>query len=535
MSRSFRTLLVFALAVGLLLGLGSFSKTEAVKIFGDGNGNYTDTDMPLSNCGGNCYYYGAYEYYGNQQVIAGINSYAPYIGFENPVITTFQPGFNYSAGTAIAIRLKNGKFIHPSYATNGVSYCLVNPATNSVVATQVSTSYPTDTLNFVVGSSGLIDTVRYLLAICDSNGVYVQPNQRVQINSNLNADCNTPVKVQIEWVAENDCCTADLIFIYPKHKAQLALNLTAELDSDKDFKTFLGGLDTKDLCCEGGGACNCYGGNCFGNKPSVSSTGPTCPNPWVLGNPYRLDDNVVRVSFDIISENKQPGVLKFRSVNSSNLTCTTTDNITWKCSSDCITCPECGNGTPPFGMFVDLKGDVENVPTTWKIANAKIEEYCYPDARVKAMCCSILEGNVGSWYGGVEAIIPFVKKDSTSNTYVKLFNRYTKPAKVYAEVFNKNSNSIIVALNELGTIDPGTGKQFSGSDFEKLCPTCDWSFGQAVKLLIRVPSQTGCISNGCFNNPYDPYIEGIVVSVMGNQQRSVPLLFKAFKQGQYNQ
>lgn len=550
MSRSFRTLLVFALAVGLLLGLGSFSKTEAVKIFGDGNGNFTDTDMPLSNCGGSCFYYGAYEYYGNQQVVAGIDDYSPYAGSENPVITTFQPGYDYNSGTAIAIRLKNGKFINPNYVTNGTSYCLVDPAAgNAVVATQVTTSYPTDTLNFVTTTT-LDDQVRYLLAICDANNTYLQPNERVQINPNLGANCDTPVKVQIEWVSGNDCCTADLIVIYPKGKAELALNFTAELDSDRDFKTFLGGKDSKDLCCEGGVACNCAYGECLGKKPTTPSTGSTCPNPYVLGAPFNpATDSVVRVAFDIISENAEPGIDKIRSTN-SNLTCTTSDNKTWRCSSNCIPCPECGES---FDMYVDLKGNVENVPTTWTLANAVIEEYCYPDARVKAMCCSVREGFAGAWYGGVEAIIPFVKFDGTSNTYVKLFNRYSKDAKVYAEVFNKNSNSIIVALNNIATIPAGGAIQLSASDFQTLCPDCNWSFGQAVKLLIRVPSQTGCQSSTgtislnydrtggtysgtiCNNNPYDPYIEGIVVSVMGGQQRSIPLLFKAFKQGQYNQ
>lgn len=545
MSKHFKFLVVLFLVAGLLLSFGSLNKAEAVKIYGS-SGSST---FGLNYCGGSCYYLGAYEYYGNQQVIAGLNSYSPYSGSENPVLTYFQPGFNYSQGTSIAIRLKNAKFIAPTYVTNGASYCLVDSTNNTVVATQAPTSYPTDTLNFVVGSSGLSSNQQYALAICNTNG-FVANNSQVQIDPNLGADCNTPAKVQIEWVSGNDCCTADLIYISPKGKKSLALNFTAELDTDRDFKTFLGGNDQLDLCCIGGGDCNCASGKCVSKKDTQPS-GPTCPDLYVLGQPYNPSvDNVVKVAFDIVSENAEPGVDRIYA-QGSNLTCTTTDKKTWHCSSDCIPCPDCGNSG--FNMYLELNGTQENVPTVWSIANASIQEYCFPDQRVKAMCCSVNEGPAGAWFGGVEAIVPFVKKDATSDTYIKLFNRYSKDAKVYAEVFNKNSNKVIVALNQIATIPAGGQITLSGSDFQTLCPTCDWSFGQPVKFLIRVPSQTGCMSasgtitfdytqnkgtytgTNCYNNANDPYIEGIVVSVMNGQQRSVPLLFKFFKQGSYNQ
>jgi len=138
-------------------------------------------------------------------------------------------------------------------------------------------------------------------------------------------------------------------------------------------------------------------------------------------------------------------------------------------------------------------------------------------------------------------------------------------------------------------IPAGGSLEITGDDFVNLFPGYDWEFGQAVKLLIKVPSGAGCISEigtlsgsdfgdeygsldgstngtynnatytyngtftgdyngyyagyfmgdfagtGCYVNPYDPYIEGIVVSVWGSVQRSVPIKFKAFKQGQYNE
>ena len=66
--------------------------------------------------------------------------------------------------------------------------------------------------------------------------------------------------------------------------------------------------------------------------------------------------------------------------------------------------------------------------------------------------------------------------------------------------------------------------------------------------MIMVPSQKGCqnasgsvdftgnfTATECYNNANDPYVEGIVVSVTPQGQRSIPLEFKFFKNGSYVQ
>jgi len=69
--------------------------------------------------------------------------------------------------------------------------------------------------------------------------------------------------------------------------------------------------------------------------------------------------------------------------------------------------------------------------------------------------------------------------------------------------------------------------------------------GLPVKFNIRVPSQAGTTSfSGAYGagslsgsvtgvNPFDPFVEGIVVSTYPGGQRTIPLKFKTFKQGQY--
>jgi hypothetical protein len=75
--------------------------------------------------------------------------------------------------------------------------------------------------------------------------------------------------------------------------------------------------------------------------------------------------------------------------------------------------------------------------------------------------------------------------------------------------------------------------------------TWDPLLGVPVKFNIRVPSQTGTTTTaGTIDfpnysgtqtavNPFDPYVEGIVVSAYPGGQRTIPLKFKIFKQGMY--
>ncbi|MCX8042399.1 MAG: hypothetical protein N3A56_07945, partial [Thermodesulfobacteriaceae bacterium] len=199
-------------------------------------------------------------------------------------------------------------------------------------------------------------------------------------------------------------------------------------------------------------------------------------------------------------------------------------------------------------------------PTIWSISNVAITGFCPTDPKVKILCCDIAQGEVGSWWGGLEAIVPFVKKspDGSYNTYLKFISRYSNPVKVYAKPFKDATEPMIIATQYVGEIPPNGGvlelnADTLGSTFGLTSTELDK--GMAFKFLLRVPSQVGCISGSgtisfevseyyegigdyrgsyCFHNPNDPYVEGIVVSASPAGQRTVPLKFKFWKSGAYN-
>jgi len=535
-------LLMSLLFAFIVLGIATNSKAVII------SGNDGSNDFPLANCNGVCTYLAAYEFYGNKAVIAG--------GDSLDTIVKFTLGTNYAANAEASIILTGAEFLKPSDLNGSATqYCLVD-ASNNVVAVQNGTlTFPTNQL-FLTFPSAANSGTKLTLALCDDQGKYVADMTQVQLDPNLSASCNTPQIVKIKWNYPGDCCEANFITIKAKSVINSQpLDLTAELDTDKDFQTFLGGYTIRDACCTPGTAnCNCgVTGQCF----SSSGTTPTgCPAYWVLGSTFDpANMSVAKFSFDLVSLFEEKGIKEVRFTDGQTK-CTTTDNKTWHCSSDCMPCPLCSSNTNK--VEVEVKGDTELNPTLWTLANPSVTQICPIDPRVKDICCNLLAGSAGAWYGGLEAIVPFVKKSDSANTYIKLFNRYNKDAKLYVQVFNKSSDSMILAVNQIPgkeVIPAGGVLQITGDDFMNICPNCDWNAGQAVKFLIRVPSQAGCMSisgsvlgtissstytgtftgTNCYNNAKDPYIEGIVISVYGSEQRSVPLKFKFFKQGSYNE
>jgi hypothetical protein len=186
---------------------------------------------------------------------------------------------------------------------------------------------------------------------------------------------------------------------------------------------------------------------------------------------------------------------------------------------------------------------------------------------LKDLCVSLPPAGVGVWYGGLEAFVPFVKgtEDRSYETYIKLFNRYNKDAKVYvstfADVLGGTATPIMIATGQITgkeVIPAGDVLQIDDQDVGAFLTaqgvTWDMSKGIPVKFSIRVPSQIGTTTStssfyGYFygygggydssvtthQNPNDPFVEGIVVSVIpGGGQRTIPLKFKNFKNGEYS-
>jgi hypothetical protein len=127
---------------------------------------------------------------------------------------------------------------------------------------------------------------------------------------------------------------------------------------------------------------------------------------------------------------------------------------------------------------------------------------------------------------------------------------------------NQVSDSIVTSITQLAapldSIASKSAVAITGTDLvtAAVLTSAEAEYGAPVKFLIRVPSQDGgyTTGNGSFtaavqvsavNTAYDvrtvakaanvdPYINGVVVQeIPGGTQRSMSLLFKSFKQGQY--
>jgi len=524
--------------IGMMLGLLIMgflvSQADAAKLYGRCPYGGDWEKLP------EWYYSIAYEVYNNA---AGISTTAAELRID--ITADLRSGNETQPADTVNIKLYGAKFNQPA----GWTFVLVNDEGNIIGELQPGSTL--DNLGFTIIQDVLASESIYLAMIDGADNI--QFGAGLNVDPGLNPTCSYFPEVKVSFTAPNESVgPVTFAKIYPACPISVIaaeMPLTAELNADVDFKEFLGGpkvvdvltIDTCETPCAGGTCEACY--NCKKNGNGNGGPGEECVN-WIAGDMIASccraipgeGENVLTfsLSFDLVSDSPEPGV----DVELNDQKCLekVSDKV-WSCSADDITKP-C--------LKVTLDGKTENNPTVWTIQDLSVKDLDFCGIPVQNSCLTVAGGDVGAWYGGLEAIVPFVKKSDVANTYIKLFNRYDKDAKLFAEVFNQSSGKIIVALKQIPEkeyIPAGGAIEITADDLMNLCPECDWNFGQAVKFLVRVPSQTGCLNvfgdypsfTACYNNPYDPYIQGIVVSIMNGEQRSVPLLFKAFKQGAYNQ
>jgi len=78
---------------------------------------------------------------------------------------------------------------------------------------------------------------------------------------------------------------------------------------------------------------------------------------------------------------------------------------------------------------------------------------------LRDLCVNIPPSSVGVWWGGVEAIVPFVKSDPTvgAQTYIVLYNRRDVDVPVYARAMLMDSAPIVISTTEPIATIPAQG------------------------------------------------------------------------------
>jgi hypothetical protein len=283
---------------------------------------------------------------------------------------------------------------------------------------------------------------------------------------------------------------------------------TAELDADNEFKVFV------------------YPGT---DVTTANDTLESSLNIQIKDNTQGEDYNwiawssgaIFDIGFTLSSINPEPGV---KSITIDSNSCTKADNSTWNCEIPNT------SGSNNYNIKLTLDQETANNPTEWFLGNFTITS-----STLNSICAlpSIPPRSIGVWWGGVEAIVPFVKSDPANGaqTYIVLYNRRDKAADVYATALLKNSEKLVMPKTKIGTIPAQGSIRFTADDLKSLLPELsdyDMVKGVPIKFLVYVPSAPE-------TKGVDPYIEGIVVSVYGNAQRSVPLKFREGRHGYYNE
>ena len=357
-----------------------------------------------------------------------------------------------------------------------------------------------------------------------TNELSAPTNVSANISSNNPADCNSnlvwPLSASISGSNGNiPFPVVSFTYVTPQITIDTypsSDSLNAQLDDNSNFAKFV-----------------------LGSGPNVTAATTIDDNSAVVGSGFYVVKNLqaneawnwiawttgknCSLSFDLQSVNPEPGV---SSINFNGNACTANSTKTlWQCSSGLFT------PTKDLDLELTLDGTTSNNPTVWSVNNLQANGI---------RCYNANPRTVGAWYGGVEALVPFVKSDPAvgAQTYVVFYNRSDVDVKVYAKALINDASPILISVNPIDTIPAHSKKQFTADQLKTLLPelaSYDMKQGVPIKFMFLIPAQSLTIAPPTITNPYDPYIEGIVVSVYGSQQRSVPLKFKFFKQGSYNE
>jgi hypothetical protein len=372
------------------------------------------------------------------------------------------------------------------------------------------------------------------------------------VDPDLNPTCTFHPVVQLAYISQNETSIqTTILVITPQFTgSQVGTALNAELNTDTDFETFklLSGPYVVDI------------NNILAPAFTINNLQAATPGRWKA---WVASTNTGAYAFQLNSINPEPSLTITASDSATGSNCVAnTSNTAWSCGQSGQLISAFTNPPGFTRLAIHNTGTVEMNPTIWSITNATITI----SGGTITTACFAPSGPIGVWFGGLEVLVPFVKGDVTNgyDTYIKLFNRYTKDAKLYVATFKDGVNGpMIISTTQItgkevipmqSATNPNGVLQITAADIASICPTCNMVTGIPVKFLVRVPSQMGTTTfNGsgtisadddddvafsgsvAHTNQFDPYVEGIVVSTSPQGQRSIPLEFKSFKNGEYNQ
>jgi hypothetical protein len=398
---------------------------------------------------------------------------------EATIFAASEPGVN-----GPSISLSSGKLLTPKPLQAGTYYLMQVQWTDNGT------------------SSGLID----------SNDTFGNPTNPAVNLKNIQATCSgsAPWKLTASISGANGNIAfpqVSFAYVTPQYSFSKIVfpDFTAELDADNEFKTFVPLNSITELSL-----------NSILTMQITDNANVDSYN-WIAWSTGTIFD----IKFALSSLNPEPGV---QSITIERSACTTADNSTWNCEI-----PNTAGGD--YNITINLNGNATNNPTEWFLGNLTVTSSTF-----NPLCYvpSITQQSIGVWWGGVEAIVPFVKSDPNSGaqTYIVLYNRRDKDADVYATALLKNSDKLVMPKTKIGTIPAQGSIRFTADDLKRLLPELtdyDMVKGVPIKFLVYVPSAL------IFEERIDPYVEGIVVSVYGNAQRSVPLKFRIYRHGAYTE
>jgi hypothetical protein len=531
MSKKFLSLILSLLTIALVAGsaMGATLRNSQGNTFGTGN------DVTNS-------YRIAYEVYSETAGVSTIADNGVSIGQIDIVLT--QP---LNAGETANLVIPSGAVFNAAGPNYKFGLCDVGVNNTcdpgEIIGVVPTAGVTTNNLGFSILNAPAGTTLR-VVQWADTNGnnqydigeallrgvgIYVHPG--------LGATCtNRPIiKVDFSTPHETTPQSYNFAYITPQFTSvgPTPNDFTAELDTDTDFKTFIVGSSTNVAT-----PTQINDTNFFTIVNSASAP------MWIA---YAVVSPQGNIQFKLNSAISEPGV---NLVQFDGNNCITTDQKTWQCSVTGVSL------VGPHTQLIQVTGTSSNNPTNWTLTDFAMT---VTTIGLRNLCIAIPPSSVGVWYGGVEAIVPFVKSDPAvgAQTYIIFYNRRDVDVPVYARAMLQDSAPIVISAREPIATIPAHGQiKLTADQLQSLLPELagyNMANGVPIKFMFRVPSQsltnnisltgnvdlvtgaaaaTGTLTNV---NPFDPYIDGIVVSIYGTQQRSVPLKFKFFKQGSYNE